>query len=209
MTKKSGRDRRRLLLYYYCPASKKGAEYARSCETLTFRTDRVDAAVWEWVRAFLADPAALARGLELHQAERDKENEPLKTRLGVIDDLLADNRAQLSRLLDLYLAGDFPKEMLTERKTRLEAAVGALQREHDALAAQIAERTLTREQVQTLQDFAAQVAEGLEDADADLETRCGIVEDLDVWATLAVEDGQKVVYARCMLGESGAIYCTG
>ena len=33
------------------------------------------------------------------------------------------------RPLDLYLSGDIPKEMLTERKTRLETTIAALEKE--------------------------------------------------------------------------------
>jgi len=36
---------------------------------------------------------------------------------------------ELERLLGLYLSGGFPREMLTGRKTRLEATVGALKEE--------------------------------------------------------------------------------
>lgn len=39
-----------------------------------------------------------------------------EVRLGVVDDLLADNRRQLGRLLDLYLSGDSPKDVLTDRR---------------------------------------------------------------------------------------------
>jgi site-specific DNA recombinase len=188
----------KVYLYYYCPAN---ADCVYPCDLPCFRADWVDAAVWAWVKSFLSDPAALTKGLDEYQAGRDKENEPLRARLRVVNDLLADNRAQLERLLDLYLAGAFPKEMLTERKARLETTIAALERERDALAVQIEERTLTGEQVQTLQEFAARVAEGLADADGDFATRRGIIEDLDVCVTLAVEGGQKVVYARCMLGK--------
>jgi site-specific DNA recombinase len=196
-----GRYGDKVYLYYYCP-TRCNFDCVRECDLPCFRADLVDAATWEWVKSFLSDPAALTKGLAEHQAGRDKENEPLRERLKVVDDLLADNEAQLERLLDLYLAGDFPKEMLTERKTRLEATIAALEREREALAAQIAERTLTQEQVQSLQEFASRVAEGLDAADADFATRRGIIEDLDVWVTLAVEDGQKVVYARCIFGDN-------
>jgi hypothetical protein len=37
--------------------------------------------------------------------------------------------------------------------------------------------------------------------DKGFESRRRIIDELDVWATLTVEDGQKVVYARCMLGD--------
>ncbi|MBL7063762.1 MAG: hypothetical protein ISS49_06060 [Anaerolineae bacterium] len=93
-----------------------------------FRADYVDAAVWDWVKSFLTDPAALAEGLKVEQAEREEANKPLRDRLAVVDDLLADNRRQLERALDLYLSGDFDKERLTERKTRLEKTIAALER---------------------------------------------------------------------------------
>jgi hypothetical protein len=52
-----------------------------------------------------------------------------------------------------------------------------------------------------LQAFATQVGEGLADADADFDFRCFVVDTLDVTATLAVEGEEKVVYARCVLGD--------
>ena len=36
---------------------------------------------------------------------------------------------------------------------------------------------------------------------ADFDARRRIIEALDVWATLTVEDEQKVVYARCTIGD--------
>ena len=50
----------------------------------------------------------------------------LKERLVIVDDLLVENQAKLERVLDLYLAGDFPKEMLIEQKERLQKTVDAL-----------------------------------------------------------------------------------
>ena len=58
-----------------------------------------------------------------YQVERNKENEPVRTRLEVADDLLAENREQLVRLLDLSQSSEFPKEALTDRKTRFEKAI--------------------------------------------------------------------------------------
>ena len=187
-------------LYYRCNAYK-GHIANVTCDMLSFRVDQVDTVAWDWVRSFLTDPAALAEGLKAEQAEREEANEPLRDRLAVVDDLLADNRRQLGRALDLYLSGDFPKEMLTERKARLEKTVSALGRERVGLAAQLEAQTLTSEQVQTITEFAQQVARGLETADQDFEARRRVVDMLDVRATLAVENGVKVMYVRCMLGD--------
>jgi hypothetical protein len=118
-----------------------------------------------------------------------------------VDDLLADNRRQLDRLLDPYLAGDFPKDVLTERKTRLETTIAALDHERAGLVATLEARTLTPGQIQSLQDFAARVGQGLTVVDANSETKRRILDNLNVTATLAVEGGQRVVHARCILGE--------
>jgi site-specific DNA recombinase len=185
----------KLYKYYYCIG------YVAKCDMPSFHVDQVDVAVWGWVKSFLTDPAALAEGLRAEQEKREQDNAPLRQRVAVIDDLLADNRRQLERLLDLYLAGDFPKEMLTERKGRLEKTIGALEREWVGLAAQLEAQTFTDAQIQSVTEFAEKVRGGLGIAERDFEKRRRLIELLDVWVTLTVEDGEKVVYARCMLGD--------
>ncbi len=201
MCGKSYRRKGYVSLYYRCVVSK-GKRAGRTCDlSCFFRADYVDAAVWNWVKSFLSDPVALQNGLNEYQADRERENAPLRERLKVVEDLLADNQTQLRRLLDLYLAGDFPKEVLIERKKRLETTMDALEKERTSLSAQLEAQTLTSEQIQSLKDFATEVAEGLERADADFETRRQIIDTLDVRATLAIEDEEKVVYVRCIIGD--------
>jgi hypothetical protein len=164
---------------------------------MRFRADQVDALVWDWLKEKLSGPGRLTQGLEDYQAEQDKANEPLRARLAVVDSLIADNRKQLEKLLDLYLTDDFPKEMLTDRKARLETTIGALDKERAGLVAQLEVQTLTRAQIQSLQEFSTRIGKGMENAD--FQTRRGLIEDLDVTVTLTVEDGEKVAYPRCIL----------
>lgn len=186
-------------LYYVCPASKGAAFYARECDAPSFRAGEVDDAVWEWVRSFVTDPEALDRGLRKHQAERDRENEPLRARVAVVDDLLVDNRRQLERLLDLYLAGDFPRDVLTDRKARLEQTIESLEGERAELAAVLEAAELSDAEVVAVKELVAKVALGLEEAEEDFDLRRGVVEALNVWAKLTVEGGEKVVRASCIL----------
>ena len=185
-------------LYYQCRATRE--KYARAC-TLpqSYRAGDVDAAVWEWVKTLLLDPAALAHGLEDYRDEQTRRNAPLTERVKVIDGLLADNRSQLGRLLDLYLAGEFAKELLTERRIKLEATIGALAHERTSLVAHLEAQTLTEEQLRTLQDFASQVSTALAAAEANFAARRQLIEMLNVEGTLALEEGEKVVYVRCLL----------
>jgi hypothetical protein len=69
------------------------------------------------------------------------------------------------------------------------------------LVARLEERKLTPEQVQGLQEFAAEIAKKLELADGNFADRKQVVEMLDVHGTLAIVDDLKVLDAQCMLGD--------
>ena len=190
------------MVYYLCQAKR---QYARPCSmSVRFKADIVDAAVWQWVKGYLLDPERLAEGITSYAAMQQEENAPLQERLRVVEDLLRNNRTQLERLLDLYLGGEFSKELLTERKSRLETTISALDDERSGLLAHIAARSLAPEEVMELQGFAANVAAGLARADEeDYPVRRQIIETLRVEGTLAVEDGHRVLYVRCLIGEEG------
>jgi site-specific DNA recombinase len=202
MCGKTVKSKGKLYSYYQCAVASGRLDYAHGCNQREwFRADQVDAAVWKWVGAFLTDPSSLRVGLKEYQAEQDRANAPLRERLAIVEDLLADNQRQLERLLELYLIGGFPREVLVERKNRLEDTIRKLEKERKALVAQLETQTLTEEQVESLENFALRVAEGLEHASEDFETQQRVIEMLDVRATLAVEDSEKVVYLQCVLGE--------
>ena len=155
------------------------------------------------MKSNLIDPDELIEGLRAYQEDCERQNQPLRERLQLVDGLLSDNRTQLQRLLDLYLSGEFPKEMLVDRKSRLEATVKALEKERLGLTSSLENHTLTDEQIETLQNLALRIAEGLAVAEEQFEARRRIMELLDVQATLSIEDGEKIVYLRCILDEEG------
>jgi hypothetical protein len=189
--------------YYSCPAHRRLDNYVRECSQKEhFRVDLVDAAVWHWIRSLLAYPERLAEGLKAEQSEREEINKPLRDRLAIIDHLLADNLQQLDRLLKLYLSGSFPEEILIQHRRQLETTVGGLQEEREGLAAQMKARQLTDEQIAHIVGFAENVAQGLEKADQDFDARRRLIELLDVWVTLVVENGQRVAYVRCMVDDA-------
>ena len=89
------------------------------------------------MRQLLSDPAALQLGLESYQAELENANAPLRQRLTVTENILADNREQLTRLHDLFLDGAFPEELLVEREKRLETTLSQLEEERSKLTVEI------------------------------------------------------------------------
>lgn len=196
------RRKTRTTLYYRCATHTNPQSYTRECDSGGYyRADQVDPAVWDTLKGWLLNPDALRQKVEQHQADRAKESEPLRARLGVVDDLLDEKGEQMTRLLDLYLSGDFPKDILTERKTRLQETIEALERERDNLGAALEDQELTPEQVETVYSLAAVIRAGLAEGDDDFDTRRAAIEALHPQVRLVNEDGCKVVYVTCMLGD--------
>jgi hypothetical protein len=117
-----------------------------------------------------------------------------------------DHQQQLGRLLDLYLHGEFEREMLTDRRLRIEETINSLTLERERLAEQIEGTTLTDEQITTVEAFAAEVTQGIVKADSDFAVRRAVIEALGLRGVCLEEDGERRVRLFCqMAGVSGVI----
>ena len=114
---------------------------------------------------------------------------------------MADNRAKLDRLLELYLSGEFGKDMLLERKQRLEHTIASLEEEHKRLAVQLSGVTLTEEQIAKVKRFAAELREGLKEATEKPTYKRQLLGAVEFKGTLTVENGKRVAYLQCALDE--------
>ena len=191
------------IIYYHCLTADPGARAPVPCVMREhFRGDFVEEALWGWVTGFLLSPETLDQGFAAYRAELEINAAPIRARLAVLDDLLADNRAQMGRLLDLYLTGDFPKEVLTDRKTRLEATITTLAKERVNLAASLENETLSEERIATIAEFTTQAAAGLKLVGNEVQERRALLRALAVSGVLTVENGERVLYVRCALGQA-------
>jgi site-specific DNA recombinase len=189
--------------YYRCEASvrRKAVRKLKTCNMRSFRVDKVDPAIWKWLKSVLCDPAEMERGLAAYRTEQEKQHEPLRQRLDTVKDLLTEYQGQLDRLLDLYLSGNIQKNMLLERKQSLEGIIQALESEEANIRGILKAEILTQERLQTIWWFADKVGTKLADSDDNFALQRGIVDALDMTATLVVEDGEQLAYVRCALGE--------
>lgn len=197
--------------YYNCRTLRNPERYPGcSCKGMRFRVDHVDDVIWDWLRSLLTEPESLMDGLAAQREKQDAENAPLRERLQIVDGLLDDNQRQMERLLDLYLLEDFPKEVLLDRRQRLESTIEALEKERSNLRIHLEAQTLTAEQIQTIQEFAERMGKGLIAADADenFQSRRRIIEELNVQAILAIEGDEKIVHASCILEEEKVLPLT-
>ncbi len=115
----------------------------------------------------------------------------------LIDEQIQEHQKQLDKLLDLYLSGDFPKDILTERKSHLEQMITSLSKENSDLAGHIRQVTMTDDQLSYIEAFCAKIRNGLDQAD--FNTKRQIIELLEVRGKIAFENNEKVIYIKCLI----------
>ena len=198
--------------YYRC---NNAYSMGKSCQQgAGFPVEAVDGEIWAAVRDFLNDPGRVRDNLATYQEEQAASLEPFRQRLAVIDSLLAANGDKLTRLLDLYLSGEFDKDLLIERKQRLETAIAALEAERGHTIEAI-NSALSADDLAELAELAELAAQGLAIAEDDLAMRRLVVEKLGLEVVLTIVDGKKQVSGRCKLvpdllvGESNHIRNAG
>lgn len=187
-------------LYYRCQAV---TARRHDCEMgyKIFRVDFLDHEVWGWIKNILSKDSNLEGNLDVYRARQEELHRPLVERLKVIDDLIQENEAQRERLLDLYLVGDFPADLLEERKTRIEQALNGLREERQRIEPQLAQ-VFDESDVVSILEFAESIRAELSEADDDFQARRRIIRLLNVTGRAVIENGEKVAYFHCVLGEN-------
>ena len=147
--------------YYRCigtDAYRFGGE--RICSVGQVRTDLLEAAVWQDVRALLADPGRVRAEYERRVRGKGREEgsgEQLRARLQKAKRVVA-------RLIDAYEEGLLEKGEFEPRLGRARQRLEALEAEGRAAAERAAELDTVEAVVGQLHEFARRVAEGLDEA---------------------------------------------
>ena len=98
----------------------------------------------------------------------------------------------------MYLDGMVDKETFAERKQGLEEKIASLEVKQAELQGLLSADMAIQEQMSV---YLADIAHGLDLAQADFATRRKIIEALDMAATLGLdENGEKVATVTCLLG---------
>jgi site-specific DNA recombinase len=163
ISRKAAKGHTRLYAYYRClgtDAYRFGGE--RVCDQTQVRTDLLDLAVWQEVCTLLAHPERLAEeyARRVHASGRaTRQAQPtLDTQIGKL-------RQGLARLIDSYAEGLIDKQEFEPRITRLRQRLTALEEQAQQLRDETALTTELRLIIGRLEDFAARVHNGLEEAD--------------------------------------------
>lgn len=196
-------------LYYECPG-RRGSVELRRCNLPLFRADKIDAVIWEWVRSFFENPQLLEQGIARYEANQESITMPLKEELKAIRTQIAEQKDALAEKQQLYedlknRKADRTKAGLLNDMEQIEAILDTLDTKGTEVEAKLRAATLTEQDVQAMIDRVNQikqeVKEGLRLADDLFKERRWLIERLNVEGTLLMEDGKKIIEARCYFGE--------
>jgi site-specific DNA recombinase len=185
----------KMYLYYACKGAKH--DWHDSCKGYAVRADLVDGLAWTWISTILKDPEKLRSEIDVFQTRAQRENAPALDQMRIVDDLLAENRSKLQRLVDLYMSGSFALEDLQERKNRLEQTIHSLEDQRANLVARLEGQTLTTNQVDELQAFAAEIRAKLDSASH--AEKLQLFNILNVKGSLTIEKSGKVLNIQCII----------
>ena len=188
--------------YYVCHGKRVIAAVGKECSNRTgYRVDVVDVAVWNWLTERFQDEEALLESLRRQQSERHDLASPNRESLETISGLIAGKVLEREKLLDLYLTSNLPKDLLDERSGRIERTLRELEEEKQRLSALIADLELSEENIATVRELGRYIREGILAAEDDFRKRRRLIEAVRLGGELIQENGQKVLYVHCVIGE--------
>jgi site-specific DNA recombinase len=194
-----------LYLYYVCA----GDEHNRlhHCPGMRVRVDSIDRLAWEWLTSILKDPDKLQQEIDIFQDRANRQNAPTLEQLHITEDLLTENRSRLDKLIDLYMSGTYPLEVVQDRKMRLEQTIKALEDQRIELVSMLEGYILTPEQINDIQVFASELRGKLDDAT--IEQKLQLFYILDVTGTLSLEGDEKKLSVFCKVRPGGNVFTIG
>jgi site-specific DNA recombinase len=163
---------------------------------------QVDTAIWQWLKELLLSPERLRDNMVAYLRQQDEVIAPLRRQLDLSNELLTQKKREYDELVDLYLTSKVRKDVLDVKAEALDAEIASLDRTQRELAARLDAATLTQERVAGLEQFAVEIRKRLDYADSDFAKRRWLVETLNVTAILREEEGEKMLDAECIVGET-------
>jgi hypothetical protein len=151
------------------------------------------------MKGMLQDPQRVMAGLATDRQEEEKQYSHLLERMTLIRKRMAEDESKLTRLLDLFLEGEFDREVLLKRKIELEKQLADLKYEQMSLQEHLDSVIMSDDVIASIEAICAEISVGLDNAT--FEDKKRYFEIPDVRAKAAYEDGKEVVYAKCKIGQ--------
>jgi site-specific DNA recombinase len=179
-------------LYYRCNGTVSSAHTVHDCSMPGFSVPKWDGLVWDFVHELMLHPEKMTKNMRAEQAARRRKAARLLANQARVKADIAKYDAELENLGRMLYKGQCSEAFHDREKALVEQGKAEALAELGTLGDDLAGATLTDEHIATIEQFCAEVAEGL--AGATFADKRHYLAWLEVSARLAVEDGEKVMY---------------
>lgn len=192
-----GRPRRKRkckTTYYYSCASNTITDAIKRCGTPFFRVDVVDTTVWLFAKELLRDPERVLIGYQEAQQVEAVKSSTVRQQIAICDEQIAAHMEEMDSAIDMRQKTRVQtlRDTLDKRAEDCALMVEALTAKRAALIAQLTETEITDQEIANWVEYLQDIHVALDAADDDFELRRGIIEDLNLRATLRVDEaGEK------------------
>lgn len=151
---------------YVCNARRAPKSHVgKKCTAPIVKVEVVDRLVWGWLKDKFDDLKRLEASFQEYNERQAEYNEPILRELETVNRLIDRERTKFERATDAYLEGILEKDDIIEKKQTIQAAIDGLERRRTELKAQLADTSLSDEQIESLLDFGKEMKLGVQWAD--------------------------------------------
>jgi site-specific DNA recombinase len=159
----SSRSRQRAYHYYRCGSHQASGAADARCPVRTVHADLLEAAVWQDVCDLLRQPHKIEE--EYQRRLHDPPGATAQRGIEPLTRVIEKVKRSIARLIDLYSEGLLQRSELEPRLQSAKQRLSKLEQQAQGQAAQLAQQAELRLALTHLQEFAAQVEQGLDRAD--------------------------------------------
>jgi len=156
--------RKKEFLFYQCTVTS-GTYWRKPCsERFYVGAQKIEQIVWEKVMNVIFDPDYLRFQIEKQRISAEAGLSGAREQFEAVKLAITDTERKLGILIDQMLDGDFPKEIIEERKRLLSSKLRQLQAEKDKLEFVLSEASITPEQEDLLNQLIKNIKHGVDKA---------------------------------------------
>ena len=197
--------------YYFCPSGTGTYYYTEKCGLPSFPAKAVDTLIWEWVSNFFQNENYLRQSAAKYRETYEVQAKPIRRELDLIIATIKEREKELAQanfaLRALQGIPDVENSIASTLAdiSHLETILKTLKNDKAKLEARLNALILSEATIQKMVDYVqeikAKAGVGLDIANADSKKKRWIIETLNVEAVLFVENGEKMIEARCYFGK--------
>lgn len=190
--------------YYRCNG-RASRGYAVNCDMPLVQCQRVDRAVWAWVKHMLTSPNLLQEAFASYQEKATEKVAPLLRMIESSKAHLAELEQAKERLMVAYKAGVLDLDDFAKERARVVKEIGDCRMAIGQLEADVAPNVLTAAEMAALRRFALGVSEGVSLIDNNPLAVQSLYRTLKLGVTVGVEGGNLLIIISCILGSDSVV----